>query len=282
MKNLCKLTLAAGVLLGAARLADLIFFTSAETGFVTVGGPLMRYIAFVLAAVLALAAGAAVPAAASPRAATAKTAPLWWALGVAGLWQGLWMMARAVAGADLPDAAHTTPLRSILTQAAGLLCGNLFLVWAVFCALLALRLRGRQALGGGLLLAGVAGSAALYVYTILRFVTRPASWHRLLAAVDVLGVLSALLLTAALLRALFLPDSPGAAKGLVRMGLLAFVFGTCLALPQGIWQVAVGREGLGSLGLALFCGAAGALGAVSAWRVADRGKPPAGSPEEKA
>ena len=110
MKNLCKLTLAAGVLLGAARLADLIFFTSAETGFVTMGGPLMRYIAFALAAVLALAAGEAVPAAASPRAATAKTAPLWWALGVAGLWQGLWMMARAVAGADLPDAAHTTCL----------------------------------------------------------------------------------------------------------------------------------------------------------------------------
>ena len=78
MKNLCKLTLAAGVLLGAVRLADLIFFTNAETGFVTVGGPLMRYIAFSLAAVLALAAGAAVPAAASPRAATAKTAPLWW------------------------------------------------------------------------------------------------------------------------------------------------------------------------------------------------------------
>ena len=46
MKNLCKLTLAAGVLLGAVRLADLIFFTNAETGFVTVGGPLMRYIAF--------------------------------------------------------------------------------------------------------------------------------------------------------------------------------------------------------------------------------------------
>ena len=90
------------------------------------------------------------------------------------------------------------------------------------------------------------------------------------------------LLTAALLRALFLPDSPGAAKGLVRMGLLAFVFGTCLALPQGIWQVAVGREGPGSLGMALFCGAAGILGAASAWRVADRGKPPAGSPEEKA
>lgn len=282
MKNLCRLTLAAGVLLGVGRLADLIFFTSTQTGFLTVGGPAARYAAFLACGFLALGAGAAVPAAASPRAATAKTAPLWWVLGAAALWQGLWAMARAITGADLPDAAHTTPLRSILTQTAGILCGNLFLVWAVFCALLALRLRRRQAMGGGLLLAGVAGSAGLYVYTILRFVTRPASWHRLLAAVEVLGVLSVLLLTAALLRALFLPDSPGAAKGLVRMGLLAFVFGTCLALPQGIWQAAVGREGPGSLGMALFCGAAGVLGAVGAWRVAVRGKPLAGRSEEKA
>lgn len=52
---------------------------------------------------------------------------------------------------------------------------------------------------------GVAGSAAFYLHTVVRFVEQPASLYRILPAVEIFSALAALLFVTALLRALYLP-----------------------------------------------------------------------------
>ena len=263
---LYRLSLGVSLLAGAAYLACLALNVDPATGFLRAGSPLPWYVVFALCAVLALCAGWAVPLRAPAGGKAAGPAPLWAAMGAASVLQGAAVAVRAIAGTDLPDAAHNTPLFTVLIQGGGVLCGLLYLLWGAFCALAAVRLRTGRALPGSLLGLGIAGSAAVYVYVILRFIVPPASWQRLLITADPLGALCVLLLCAALLRALFLPQSPAAARNLARMGLLAFAFGTCLALPQGIWQLAAGNAGWDALAAGIFCGVAGLQGAVCAGR----------------
>lgn len=93
--------------------------------------------------------------------------------------------------------------------------------------------RAREKRGGWMLYLGVAGSAAFYLHTVVRFVEQPASLYRILPAVEIFSALAALLFVTALLRALYLPGGVGTAPALSRCGLLAFFFCTCLGTAPG-------------------------------------------------
>lgn len=259
---MCGLSAAASALTGAAYTLCLVRAGDAATGFVT-GGVLPWYLAFGVCAALALAAGRAVAADAPPRAARGAMAPFWALWAAASAVQAAAVAARAVAGADLPDAAHNTPLYTLLIQGGGALCGGLFLLWAAFCARTALVLRAGRPLPGGLLWLGMAGSCGNYLYLVLRFLMKPASWQRITVAAGCLGALCALLAAASALRALFLPKTPKAARRLAGTGLLAFAFGVCLCLPQGLWQLAAGA-GWDGLAAGAYCTAAGLAGLAGA------------------
>ena len=118
---------------------------------------------------------------------------------------------------------------------------------------------------------GVAGSAAFYLHTVVRFVEQPASLYRILPAVEIFSALAALLFVTALLRALYLPGGVGTAPALSRCGLLAFFFCTCLALPQAVWQGMNGVDTPVSFPLAITLGCTGLLGAACARNIARRG-----------
>ncbi|MFR5631139.1 MAG: hypothetical protein ACLTLX_15815, partial [Ruthenibacterium lactatiformans] len=147
----------------------------------------------------------------------------------------------------------------------------LFVVFGVWCLLVFFENRAREKRGGWMLYLGVAGSAAFYLHTVVRFVEQPASLYRILPAVEIFSALAALLFVTALLRALYLPGGVGTAPALSRCGLLAFFFCTCLALPQAVWQGMNGVDTPVSFPLAITLGCTGLLGAACARNIARRG-----------
>ena len=159
----------------------------------------------------------------------------------------------------------------LLGQLADVTRAALFVVFGVWCLLVFFENRAREKRGGWMLYLGVAGSAAFYLHTVVRFVEQPASLYRILPAVEIFSALAALLFVTALLRALYLPGGVGTAPALSRCGLLAFFFCTCLALPQAVWQGMNGVDTPVSFPLAITLGCTGLLGAACARNIARRG-----------
>ena len=167
-------------------------------------------------------------------------------------------------------AATRLAERILLGQLADVTRAALFVVFGVWCLLVFFENRAREKRGGWMLYLGVAGSAAFYLHTVVRFVEQPASLYRILPAVEIFSALAALLFVTALLRALYLPGGVGTAPALSRCGLLAFFFCTCLALPQAVWQGMNGVDTPVSFPLAITLGCTGLLGAACARNIARR------------
>ncbi len=262
MKKTTVWALAGCGVLGALRLADLICFTDPATGFAA--GPVwLRWLLGVLAAGACWLLARQVPGEAPARldGVTSWLLPAGagaLAAGVAGF------LSTAAGGMDGVSAHHMSQARLLLVRLAGFAQAGLLLLLGVWCLLMAKALSQGKAGDGFFIGLGIAGSAAFFLETVLRFVLRPASWYRLCPAVETFAALGALLFSAALLRALAFPVRPGVRRSLAATGLLAFFLCTCLALPQAVWQWAAGAETGVGLVEALFYGFWGLLGAAAA------------------
>lgn len=262
MKKTAVWAMAGCVVLGALRLADLIWFTD-PAGGLAVGPVWVRWLAGVLAAAACWLLGRLAaektefrPQSAVPWLLPAGAGAL--AAGVAGF------LSTATGGQDGFTAHHMTLGRLLAVRLAGFAGAGLLLLLGVWCLLLAKAVPQGKAGDGFFVGLGTAGSAAFFLETVLRFVLRPASWYRLGPAVEVFAALGALLFSAALVRALAFPTRPGVNRSLAGTGLLAFLLCTCLALPQAVWQWAVGAQTGVGLVEALFYGFWGLLGAAAA------------------
>ena len=273
----CISALTFSLLLGAARTADLILNTEAETGFLRSGSILPRYLLMLLCVLLILLAGRSVPFGQScglrpedkrwMHRTNALLIPLAFCSELYGF---LFLLIRFF---GLPIQAttsrHAMDHMSLyyLRQFADGACAALFVIFGIWCLLLFFENLTRVPCGRWMLALGTLGSTVFYLQTVLRFIERPSSLYRIIPVADILSALAALLFVTAFLRALYLPDSPPAARILCRSGLLAFFFCTCLALPQTVWQYVKGNETVVSLILAAGFGCLGLIGAACAGSV---------------
>lgn len=262
MKKTIIWAMAGGGVLGVLRLADLIWLTDPAAGFAA--GPVWpRWLAGVVAAAACWLLSRQVAEDAPAR---LDGMDVWFSsMGKGALLAGLAnFVYTAVGGMDGVSAHHMTETRLLLVRLAGFAQAGLLLLLGVWCLLVAKALPAGKAGDGFLIGLGVAGSAAFFLETVLRFVLRPASWYRLCPAVETFAALAALLFSAALLRALAFPARPGTGRSLAATGLLAFLLCTCLAFPQALWQAATGAESGVNIVEAVFYGFWGLLGATAA------------------
>lgn len=280
----CTGALIFSLLLGAARAADLLLNTDAETGFLHSGSILPRYLLMLACVLLILLAGHSVPLgqptglrpvdAAWMRGGNFLLIPLSFFCELYGflfLLNHLFGVSNQTAsGRHAMDNMHLYHLQ----QFADGLRAALFVIFGVWCMLLYFENLIRIPYAEWMPVLGVLSSAVLYLHTTMRFVERPSSLYRTIPVVDILSALSALLFVTALLRALYLPASLQAARALCRSGLLAFFFCTCLVLPQTVWTYAKGAESLVSLVLAAGLGYVGLIGAVCAHHAANAEEEP--------
>lgn len=264
MKKTTVWVLVCGGVLGALHLADLIWLTDPATGFAA--GPVWpRWLLGVLAA-----AACWLLARQAPEDAPAQLDGMttWLAsLGNGALLAGLAGFAcTLMGGMDGVSAHHMTETRLLVLRLAGFVQAGLLLLLGVWCLLAARALPEGKAGDGFFVGLGIAGSAAFFLETVLRFVLRPASWYRLCPAVETFAALGALLFSAALLRALAFPTRPGVRRSLASTGVLAFLLCTCLAFPQALWQVATGAQSGVNIVEAVFYGFWGLMGVAAAHR----------------
>ena len=243
--------LTAGVLFCALRWADLALWTDRETGLVTAGPVWARYLVLAVLAGLALLAGhrSAGPAGKvscprSRKAALALSLPAF-AAGTLYLAQGVLDLLGA---AGVPALAH---------GALEVLCALWLECLGQYWLLAGLRSQRRASAPPPALL-GVLGSLVFVWDVLASFMTNGSSWHRTIPTAAVWQALAALLLLAAVLRAVCLPGA-ASPRSLCRCGLLAWMLcfawqaPRCALLPAGPgdWGMAV----LGLLGgvCALLC-----------------------------
>ena len=276
-KAFCTGTLAVSLLLGAARAADLFLNTDTATGFLLSGSVWTRYWLMAPVVILAWLAGLYVP---RKQACGLRPGAGVWMSGVNFVFvplafcselYGFLTVLNVLFGTPEQAGRHQTAERILLGQLADVTRAALFVVFGVWCLLVFFENRAREKRGGWMLYLGVAGSAAFYLHTVVRFVEQPASLYRILPAVEIFSALAPLLFVTALLRALYLPGGVGTAPALSRCGLLAFFFCTCLALPQAVWQGMNGVDTPVSFPLAITLGCTGLLGAACARNIARRG-----------
>lgn len=273
----CISALIFSLLLGAARALDLILNTEAETGFLRSGSILPRYLMMLLCVLLILLAGRSVPLGQScglrpegekwMHRTNFLLVPLAFCSELYGF---LYLLIRFF-GLPIQTSTSRHAMDHMglyyLQQFADGACAALFVIFGIWCLLLFFENITRIPCGRWMLAFGTLCSTVFYLQTILRFIERPSSLYRIIPVVDILSALAALMFVTALLRALYLPDSPPAARLLCRSGLLAFFFCTCLALPQTIWQYARHTETVDSLILSAAFGALGLIGAACAGNV---------------
>mgnify|MGYP000462225193 CR=1 FL=1 len=255
-KAFCTGTLAVSLLLGAARAADLFLNTDTATGFLLSGSVWTRYWLMAPVVILAWLAGLYVP---RKQPCGLRPGAGVWMSGVNFVFVPLAFCSELYGFLTVLNVLFGTPEQAGRHQTAERIQLGLF------------ENRAREKRGGWMLYLGVAGSAAFYLHTVVRFVEQPASLYRILPAVEIFSALAALLFVTALLRALYLPGGVGTAPALSRCGLLAFFFCTCLALPQAVWQGMNGVDTPVSFPLAITLGCTGLLGAACARNIARRG-----------
>ena len=211
--------LTAGVLFCALRWADLALWTDRETGLVTAGPVWARYLILAALAGLALLAGHGAAGSAgkvscprSRKAALALSVPAF-AAGALYLAQGVLDLLGA---AGVPALAH---------GALEVLCALWLECLGQFWLLAGLRSQRRASAPPPALL-GVLGSLVFVWDVLASFMTNGSSWHRTIPTAAVWQALAALLLLAAVLRAVCLP---GAASP--RACAAAGCWPGCSALP---------------------------------------------------
>ena len=241
--------LTAGVLFCALRWADLALWTDRETGLVTAGPVWARYLVLAVLAGLALLAGhrSAGPAGEVSRPRTRKAGL---ALSVPAFAAGALYLAQGVL--DLLGAAGVPDLVCGVLE---VLCALWLEYLGQYWLLAGLRSRRRAASAPPPALLGVLGSLVFVWDVLASFMTNGSSWHRTIPTAAVWQALAALLLLAAVLRAVCLPGA-ASPRSLCRCGLLAWVL--CFA-----WQVprcALLPAGPGDWGMAVL----GLLGGVCA------------------
>lgn len=251
------LVLLVAVMTGAAHWLDLVNFTDLTTGFATAGPLWARYA--VGGAVALLCAAGSLLAARRP----------------AGLWrrgpvQGLVSLACGLAFAALGGSGMLAAARQGTTE---LLQQALYLVTALWFVLLgAARLSARPSLPTGSAVWGIAGTASLYLLTVVRFIFKPSGMVRVPPTLEVFSALAALLFATVLLKAAYLP---GAACGrlLSLTGCLAFLLCTCLELPQTVCYTLMGQADRERLLLSACLALLGLLGAACALTAAGEEAP---------
>ena len=194
-KAFCTGTLAVSLLLGAARAADLFLNTDTATGFLLSGSVWTRYWLMAPVVILAWLAGLYVP----------RKQPCGLRPG-AGVWMsgvnfvfvplafcselyGFLTVLNVLFGTPEQAGRHQTAERILLGQLADVTRAALFVVFGVWCLLVFFENRAREKRGGWMLYLGVAGSAAFYLHTVVRFVEQPASLYRILPAVEIFSAL---------------------------------------------------------------------------------------------
>lgn len=248
--------LAAGILFCGLRGADLALWTDRETGLVTAGPVWARYLILAVLAGAALLAGhgsagsaGAVSCPRSRKAALALSLPAF-AAGALYLAQGVLDLLGA---AGVPALAH-----GVLEVLCALWLECLGQYWL----LAGLGSQRRKASAPPPAWLGVLGSMVFVWEVLASFMTNGSSWHRTIPTAAVWQQLAALLVLAAVLRAVCLPDAANP-RNLSRCGLLAWVLCLAWQLPRCILLPAgPGDWGLAVLGLlggvcALLCAGAG-------------------------
>ena len=204
------------LLLGAAHVVDLLFFTDPATGFVRAGQAWYRYVAAAVAAAALYVLSR--PAARHP---AALFRPRRW-LGAAMVLAALLLL----------DAGLSTVI-SLGQDAYYLVQGVLLAVcglWYGVSGVRAMAAPARQPAPAALGLLALGAPACMAVE---RFAIRPASLARTGHILQVLSILAMLCFTVTLMRVLYLPGAP-IGQGMAFTGMLAFLFGTCLELPQTV------------------------------------------------
>lgn len=285
MKRICCTgALIFSLLLGAARTADLILNTDAETGFLRSGGILPRYLLLLACVLLILLAGRSVPLgqscglrpkdAAWMRGGNFLLVPLAFCCEL----YGFSFLLNRLPGAPIQTTARRHAMDNMLLydmeQFMNGARAALLVLFGIWCLLLFFENLAHILCGKWMPRLGMLSILAFYLHAILHFLGLSSGLYRIVPVVDMLSVLSALLFAIAFSRTLYLPDSPYAARVLCRDGLLAFFFCTCLALPQAVWTYAKGTEPLSTLILSAGIGCLGLVGAFCAVRAANGGKTP--------
>lgn len=235
--------------LGALRWVDLLNYCDLATGFVTRGEFWWRYAAMGGAVVLLWLGDFLAPR--RPACMLRTSRPL-------GLCSALCAVSwAAAAGVTLTQAlAQEDNVQLTLSILYGLTALWLFLMAAS-------RLTRYIDAPSGSALVGVAGTIGFYLLTVRRFGFQPASIQRISVTVEALSALAVLLFMSVLVRASYLPFT-SCGRRLTFLGGTAFLFCTCLEMPQTFCRWVVGYAQQGEMALSLALGCTGLLGAVSA------------------
>lgn len=268
-KTACAALLLGSVFLGGWFAADLFRNTSPQTMLIQSGSTALRYILpFFLSAVCVLAGRMIRPNEALKESAVSRAAAA--ALSVASASCGFHMMIQLWEdrepdyGQHRMNLVHITGMRFVLGLCAVLLV--VYAVWNVFF----LCETGVQGHSMRLMVPGMAGSAAFFIYVFFIAFAQPVSVYRIGPTMEILSALSALLFTVALLRAAYRPDYSTALRSLFRSGCCAFLFCTCIGAPYAVWKFANGVETAVTPPFSLVLGLIGVLGAVYAWSAASQ------------
>lgn len=272
------------VLVGAAHIADLMLNIDAASGFAARGSALVRCAVLAVAAALVWWLGRGATACfARPLGAVNTLAA---AMRLAGMAMVALAVERFVAAWQMIAALMTVFTEGLniwqiiaIFTVPGVPAKVISGLLALLAALWLLRM-GPRALTGGGPLPGAGAAVLLLAWpfwiALQRFLVDPASVERLPDTLRVLSAAALLVFAAALLRAVYVPDMPGG-PGLCRAGLLCFLLGTCLELPQTLFELAHGSGGSGETFIALAMGLFGLCGLAAAWLACGPAETPAAS-----
>lgn len=287
-KKLCGVTLVCCLVLGAVYAADLFLNTDAATGFLVRGSAVTRCVLALPVLALCFLLWVYVPKAQSCG-----------RVSRAGVWQNeVWLYLPAAAACAVYAFRLTGALRAgqvvvesenhpeafeginAIFRAVDMVSVAGFLLLALWCVLRFTACRTGRAMADGTRWLGILGSMGIYLYVIVSLASQSSGIHRLSSVVSVLAPLAVLRFFAALLRAVYLPEESGAAPALVCEGMLAFFFGTCLTLPQALWQWVHGDFSSMAAEMSVLEMALGAMGLVCAKRMAAQDAPGGGFGEK--
>lgn len=209
------------VLLGAMYWVDLSYYTDSTTGFITRGSIWVRYAVLVLPVFMALLGLRTVGprAIAVLRVRNRPLAGLYVAAAVVGFAFGVMLI--------IYGFEPLSPYRIVL--------GLFFLwygVWMFFAALQLLVQSAPSPTRGAL--PGIIAALPYCALVIYRVMIRPSSLYRMGPLVAALSALFAMLWMAMMLRALYIALPQNRVRAMYLLGVLTFLFSTCLELPQAI------------------------------------------------
>lgn len=233
---------------GLVRWLDVVNFTDMNTGFVTWGSHLWRY-ALAGAVLLLLILGCRM-AAKQPKALMGKNVA-----------QGVMSFVCGIAFAVLGGVylAHYSSLSRFQ-----LVLGVLYLLTGVWLLVLGKsRFTEEFESPSRSALFGVAGTLSMYLLTIQRFGLAPTGIVRVNYTMEGLAALLVLLFFTAQLKVSYVPGGKSG-RAIFWLGMSAFLFATCLALPGVVCAYWVGQYGLIELIEGIALALAGVMGAVYA------------------